>query len=49
MLFDDSRDVDGSAVAALNLLAERGAERMRMVSLVAAPEGILGLVKKIFK
>ena len=30
----------GSAVAALDLLAERGARRMRLVNLVAAPEGI---------
>jgi uracil phosphoribosyltransferase len=30
----------GSAVAGLRLLAERGAKRVRLVCLVAAPEGI---------
>jgi uracil phosphoribosyltransferase len=30
----------GSAVAALDLLAEQGAKRIRLVNLVAAPEGI---------
>lgn len=30
----------GSAVAALKLLEERGGQRVRLVSLVAAPEGI---------
>ena len=30
----------GSAVAAMDLLAELGAKRVRLVNLVAAPEGI---------
>jgi uracil phosphoribosyltransferase len=30
----------GSAVAALDLLAEQGAKQVRLVNLVAAPEGI---------
>ena len=30
----------GSAVAAMNLLRERRAKRVRMVNLLAAPEGI---------
>jgi len=30
----------GSAVAALDLLAEQGARHVRLVNLVAAPEGI---------
>ena len=30
----------GSAVAALDLLAEQGAKHIRLVNLVAAPEGI---------
>jgi uracil phosphoribosyltransferase len=30
----------GSAVAALDLLAEQGAKHVRLVNLVAAPEGI---------
>ena len=30
----------GSAVAALNLLVEQGAKHIRLVNLVAAPEGI---------
>ena len=30
----------GSAVAALDLMAERGARHVRLVNLVAAPEGI---------
>ena len=30
----------GSAVAALNMLFERGARRVRLVSLISAPEGI---------
>jgi uracil phosphoribosyltransferase len=30
----------GSAVAALDLLAENGAQRVRFVNVIAAPEGI---------
>jgi len=40
ILIDPMLATGGSAVAALNLLAEHGAERMRLVNLVAAPEGI---------
>jgi uracil phosphoribosyltransferase len=40
ILIDPMLATGGSAVAALNLLAERGARRMRLVNLVAAPEGI---------
>lgn len=40
ILIDPMLATGGSAVAALNLLAERGAERVRLVNLVAAPEGI---------
>jgi len=40
ILIDPMLATGGSAVAALKLLEERGARRMRLVSLVAAPEGI---------
>ena len=40
ILIDPMLATGGSAVAALRLLAERGAGRVRLVSLVAAPEGI---------
>ncbi|MCI0747590.1 MAG: uracil phosphoribosyltransferase [Verrucomicrobia subdivision 3 bacterium] len=40
ILIDPMLATGGSAVAALNLLAERGAKRLRLVNLVAAPEGI---------
>jgi uracil phosphoribosyltransferase len=40
ILIDPMLATGGSAVAALDLLAERRAEHVRMVSLVAAPEGI---------
>jgi uracil phosphoribosyltransferase len=40
ILIDPMLATGGSAVAALDLLAERGAARQRLVSLVAAPEGI---------
>lgn len=40
ILIDPMLATGGSAVAALKLLEERGAQRMRLVSLVAAPEGI---------
>lgn len=40
ILIDPMLATGGSAVAALNLLVERGAKRMRLVNLVAAPEGI---------
>lgn len=40
ILIDPMLATGGSAVAALDLLHEHGAERVRLVSLVAAPEGI---------
>lgn len=40
ILIDPMLATGGSAIAALNLLTERGAERIRLVNLVAAPEGI---------
>ena len=40
ILIDPMLATGGSAVAALRLLEERGAKRVRLVCLVAAPEGI---------
>jgi uracil phosphoribosyltransferase len=40
ILIDPMLATGGSSVAALNLLAERRAKRIRLVNLVAAPEGI---------
>jgi len=40
ILIDPMLATGGSAVAALKLLAQRGAGRVRLVNLVAAPEGI---------
>jgi uracil phosphoribosyltransferase len=40
ILIDPMLATGGSAVAALTLLHERGAKRVRLVNLVAAPEGI---------
>jgi uracil phosphoribosyltransferase len=40
ILIDPMLATGGSAAAALKLLTERGARRIRLVSLVAAPEGI---------
>jgi len=40
VLIDPMLATGGSAVAAMDLLAELGAERVRLVNLVAAPEGI---------
>ncbi len=40
ILIDPMLATGGSVVAALKLLQERGAQRVRLVSLVAAPEGI---------
>jgi uracil phosphoribosyltransferase len=45
ILIDPMLATGGSAVAALNLLAEQGAKHVRLVNLVAAPEGIR-LVRK---
>lgn len=40
ILIDPMLATGGSAIAALDLLAERGAEHVRLVNLVASPEGI---------
>ncbi len=40
ILIDPMLATGGSAIAAFNLLAERGAKHIRMVNLIAAPEGI---------
>jgi uracil phosphoribosyltransferase len=40
ILIDPMLATGGSAVAALKMLSERGARRVRLVSLVSAPEGI---------
>jgi len=40
ILIDPMLATGGSAVAAMNLLCEHGAKRVRLVNLVAAPEGI---------
>lgn len=40
VLLDPMLATGGSAVAAIELLAEQGARRIRLVNLVAAPEGI---------
>lgn len=45
ILIDPMLATGGSALAALDLLAERGAQRIRLVCLVAAPEGVLALRK----
>jgi len=46
ILIDPMLATGGSAVAALDLLAEQGAKHVRLVSLVAAPEGIQVVQKK---
>jgi uracil phosphoribosyltransferase len=40
ILIDPMLATGGSAVAAMDLLVERGAKHVRMVNVVAAPEGI---------
>ena len=45
VLLDPMLATGGSAIAALHLLAARGAERIRLVNLVAAPEGIRNVRK----
>ena len=40
MLVDPMLATGGSAASALRILKERGAERLRFVCLVAAPEGV---------
>ena len=46
ILIDPMLATGGSAVAALDLLVEQGAKHVRLVSLVAAPEGIQVVQKK---
>jgi uracil phosphoribosyltransferase len=46
ILIDPMLATGGSAVAALDLLAEQGAKHIRLVNLVAAPEGIEAVQKK---
>jgi len=45
ILMDPMLATGGSAVAALDLLAEQGAKHVRLVNLVAAPEGICRVQK----
>ncbi len=40
VIIDPMLATGGSAVAALNLLTEAGARRIRLVCIVAAPEGV---------
>jgi len=46
ILIDPMLATGGSAVAAIDLLVEQGAKRIRLVNLVAAPEGIRAVRKK---
>jgi uracil phosphoribosyltransferase len=46
ILIDPMLATGGSAVAALDLLVEQGAKHIRLVDLVAAPEGIQAVQKK---
>src|SRR5476649_1327811 len=46
VLIDPMLATGGSAVAALDLLVEQGAKHIRLVNLVAAPEGIEAVQKK---
>jgi uracil phosphoribosyltransferase len=46
ILIDPMLATGGSSVAALDLLVEQGAKHIRMVNLVAAPEGIEAVQKK---
>jgi uracil phosphoribosyltransferase len=46
ILIDPMLATGGSAVAALNLLVGQGAKHIRLVNLVAAPEGIRAVQKK---
>ena len=48
ILIDPMLATGGSAVAALDLLVEQGAKHIRLVNLVAAPEGIRR-VRKIIR
>jgi uracil phosphoribosyltransferase len=49
ILIDPMLATGGSAVAALDLLAEQGAKHLRLVNLVAAPEGIEAVQKKYLR
>ena len=46
ILIDPMLATGGSSVAAIDLLMEQGAKNIRMMNLVAAPEGILTVQKK---
>ncbi len=46
ILIDPMLATGGSSVAAIDLLMEQGAKHIRMVNLVAAPEGIQTVQKK---
>jgi uracil phosphoribosyltransferase len=46
ILIDPMLATGGSSVAAIDLLVEQGAKNIRMVNLVAAPEGIAAVQKK---
>lgn len=46
VLIDPMLATGGSSVAAIDLLVEQGAKNIRMVNLVAAPEGILTVQQK---
>lgn len=46
ILIDPMLATGGSAVAALDLLAEQGAKNIRLVNLVASPEGVRAVQKK---
>lgn len=46
ILMDPMLATGGSAIAALDLLVARGAKRLRMINLLAAPEGIRNLRKR---
>ena len=46
LLIDPMLATGGSAIAALDLLKEHGARRIRLVSLVAGPDGVRAVRKK---
>jgi len=46
ILIDPMLATGGSSIAALDLLVEQGAKHLRVVNLVAAPEGIRAVQKK---
>ncbi|HEX3856309.1 MAG TPA: uracil phosphoribosyltransferase [Verrucomicrobiae bacterium] len=49
ILIDPMLATGGSSVAAIDLLVEQGAKHIRMVNLVAAPEGIEAVQKKYLR